>query len=163
MEISTDYYTDISLAIGTVSMCIVPLLTVLNILPTLNAALAAFAIVNTSTVGLMGAFVNYYGNVGGDAKQLFYTNAYKHALPAFIATVVLMLWDKIVGHKPNILITLSFGVIVFIVYFLIPNAKHEIGIPKMQRSYGLNPTQAIICLGTFAAIENILFLCIAFQ
>lgn len=163
MNIDTDFYTDISLVVGIVSICLVPLFTLMNILPTTRASLAAFAVVNASVVNVMGAFINYYGNINTDFRTLNYTNAYRHALPAFVATAVLLLWNKLVHHKPNIPIALAIGAIALIVYFIIPNRRHEIGLRKVQNSYGLSSRQVVLWFGIFILIESLLLICMGLK
>lgn len=105
----------------------------------LRGSLAAYAIANALTVGLLGALIIYHGDVPAGEATLHFSNAYLHALPAFLAVVTLLLWRDLQLGQPRLRFVLGIAVIVGATFLLTPHGRTgTVLVAKIRAAYGVS-------------------------
>lgn len=134
------YYTDVSLYFLGLTTALVTTLRMSDTLPELRCVLARAAITNSIVVGLAGAYAVFMGDFTEcSPRKLLASNAHKHALPSFIATLMLLHWKTFVGvervHAKDVLVVF---VGLLVMYLWTPLRTGELCAEKVRRAYGVS-------------------------
>lgn len=125
-----DYYTNWSFWFNTLLLCVAIVMKIFTVFPTLTASLAMAACVNAALVGLMGAVVLCL-HESVDRKTML-NNAIAHALPLFVAAVLLRRWP---WAQPELTYTIAILLLFGLVYMGAPDSEGNNGLRKMARAY----------------------------
>ena len=125
-----DYYTNWSFWFNTLLLCVAIVMKIFTVFPTLTASLAMAACVNAALVGLMGAVVLCL-HESVDRKTML-NNAIAHALPLFVAAVLLRRWP---WAQPELTYTIAILLLFGLAYMGVPDSEGNNGLRKMARAY----------------------------
>lgn len=146
-----DYYTRWSFYAELAILGLVVIFKALEILPTIASTLATAAFANALAVGAIGSLLVYYGDTGIPDEHLHYGNAFFHALPAFVATVLFMAFpDAFCCSKP--LCSVGLVLLLSIAYLITPTKDGMICLDKIRLVYGVDcPLKWVVAMALTVA------------
>ena len=125
-----DYYTNLSFWFNLVCIALASAMHILRRLPTISASLAMVACVNAALVGLMGSVVLCLHE--SCSRKTMMNNAVAHALPLFVAAVLLRRWP---WAQPDLCLTVGILLCFGLGYMCVPDSAGKVGLDKIARAY----------------------------